>query len=129
MDDSQAVMGLYDKPMWQSMSERKLALQRCDACSHVRYPPAPVCPVCLCEHATWNPVAGTGVIVSWVVFHKQYFGDFPQPYNAIAVRLDEGPIIVTRLFGTPPAGSWIDRRVVLDYDDHAGRIQHHAWLA
>lgn len=128
MDNSQAVMGFYDTPMWQSMQDRKLALQSCDACGHVRYPPAPVCPVCLSEHASWKPVAGTGTIVSWVVFRRQYFSDFPAPYNAIAVRLDEGPIIITRLFGTPPEGSWIGRRIVLDYDEHAGRTQHHALL-
>ncbi|NMM39205.1 MAG: nucleic acid-binding protein [Glaciimonas sp.] len=122
-------MGFYDTPMWQSMEDCKLALQSCDDCSHVRYPPAPVCPVCLSEHANWKPVAGTGTIVSWVVFHRQYFSDFPAPYNSIAVRLDEGPIIITQLFGTPPEGSWIGRRIVLGYDEHAGRTQHHALLA
>jgi uncharacterized OB-fold protein len=122
-------MGLHDLPMWQSMETGTLALQACGDCGHVRYPPAPVCPVCLSEHARWKAVAGTGTILSWVVFHRQYFSDFPPPCNVVAVRLDEGPIVVTRLLGEAPEGSWIGRRIVLDYDEHLGRRQHHALLA
>jgi uncharacterized OB-fold protein len=114
--------------MWQSMKSGALALQACDGCSHVRYPPAPICPVCLSEHSSWKPVAGNGSILSWVVFHRQYFSDFPVPCNVVAVRLDEGPIVVTRLLGNTPAGSWIGRRIVLAYEEHLDRTQHYALL-
>lgn len=129
MDDSQAVTGFYDVPMWERMQEGKLSLQACDKCGHVRYPPAPVCPECLSEHATWESVEGSGTVLSWVVFHRQYFSDFPVPYNAVAVRLDEGPIIVTRLVGAAAEGSWIGRRVTLQFSEHSGRIQHYAVIS
>jgi uncharacterized OB-fold protein len=128
MDNSQAVKGFNDLPMWESMREGKFSLQSCDDCGHVRYPPAPVCPVCLSEYSSWKPVVGGGTILSWVVFHRQYFNDFPPPYNSVAVRLDEGPIVVTRLLGSVPEGSWIGRRIVLGYDEQCGREQHHAIL-
>ncbi len=47
---------------------------------------------------------GTGEIVSWVIFHRKYFDDFPPPYNMIAVRLDEGPIVISNLVGPEPDG-------------------------
>ncbi|MEI5677059.1 OB-fold domain-containing protein [Mesorhizobium sp. CGMCC 1.15528] len=76
--------------------------------------------------AEWKAVSGRGKIVSWVVFHRKYFDDFPPPYNATTVRLEEGPLIVTNLTGPEPEGSWIGRSVALEYVDHDGRKQHAA---
>jgi uncharacterized protein len=130
MANSKAVMGIDDVPMWASMKEGKLKLQCCDRCGHFRYPPAPVCPICLSADATWTAVSGKGAVISWVVFHKKYFDDHPPPYNSVAVRLEEGPIIVTRLEGAEPSGSWIGEAVELGYAEHAGRVQHYArWIA
>ena len=129
MGISKIVMGLDDQPMWASIERHRLELQKCTECGELRYPPAPVCPHDLNAQAEWTPVSGRGEIISWVIFHKQYFEDHPPLYNSLAVRLDEGPIIVTQLQGEEPAGSWIGQRVELDYGEHAGRTQHFArWL-
>ncbi len=97
MGVSEPVRGICDIPMWESMKRRRLELMACTDCGTFRYPPAPICHNCLSLAAEWRPVSGKGVVLSWVVFHKQYFDDFPAPYNSIAVRLEEGPIIVTTL--------------------------------
>jgi uncharacterized OB-fold protein len=128
MANSKIVMGVDDIPMWASIDRHRLELQVCDDCGAIRYPPAPVCPKCLSEKATWTAVSGEGTIISWVVFHRKYFDDHPPPYNSTAVELDEGPIIVTQLQGEEPEGSWIGKRVRLDYAEHAGRTQHFARL-
>lgn len=126
MGNSQPVMALDDRPMWDGIAAGRLSLQRCGHCRAFRYPPGPICAACLCMESEWVPVAGTGTILSWVVFHRKYFDDFPPPYNSVAVRLDEGPIIMTNLTGPEPEGSWIGKRVRLAYVDHAGRQQHAA---
>lgn len=126
MGKTQPVMALTDLPLWQSIKDGALALEFCDSCGTCRYPPAPVCHNCLSFESEWRPVAGTGTIVSWVVFHRKYFDDFPPPYNAVSVRLDEGPIIVTNLVGDIPDGSWIGRGVTLEYVTHEDRVQHAA---
>jgi len=128
MANSKIVMGIDDIPMWASIDRHRLELQTCDDCGAIRYPPAPVCPKCLSEKATWTAVSGEGTIISWVVFHRKYFDDHPPPYNSTAVELDEGPIIVTQLQGDEPEGSWIGKRVRLGYAEHAGRTQHFARL-
>jgi uncharacterized OB-fold protein len=122
------VMGLYDRPMWDSIAGRRLSLQTCLDCGHVRYPPGPNCPDCLSFNDEWRPVSGRGRVLSWVVFQRRYFDDFPPPYNSVAVRLEEGPIIVTNLIGPEPEGSWIGAEVELDYVQHGDRIQHAARL-
>ncbi|MBL8688044.1 MAG: OB-fold domain-containing protein [Rhodospirillaceae bacterium] len=128
MATSQRVMTHFDKPMWASIERGRLELQACLDCGQFRYPPGPACPHCLSMQAEWRAVSGRATILSWVVFHKTYFDDHPAPYNAIAVRLEEGPIVVTTLAGEPPRGSWIGKEVEFCYELHAGRMQHKARL-
>ncbi len=109
------VLGLYDRPMWDSIAARRMQLQRCNACGTFQYPPGPGCPSCLSMDLSWVPIAGRGRILSWVVFHRQYLPAYTAPYNAIAVQLDEGPIMISNLEGTPPDGAWIGHAVHLTY--------------
>ena len=109
------VMGLYDAPMWQSIGDQCMALQRCNDCGHMQYPPGPSCPACLSPALTWTPVSGKGRILSWVVFHKTYLPAYPSPYNVVAIRLMEGPVLISNLEGPQPTGSWIGASVTLVY--------------
>jgi len=109
------VVGLYDEPMWQTIRARAMELQRCAACGRTQYPPAPACTHCGSDRLEWTKLSGAGTIVSWVVFHKTYLPAYPAPYNVIAVRLREGPIMVSNLEAPVPEGSWIGKTVALDY--------------
>lgn len=124
MANAQQIMTLYDAPMWQSIEREKMALQKCSRCATFRYPPGPICAECHSMDYEWTEISGEGEILSWVVFHRQYFDDHPQPYNAIAVRLTEGPIVISNLVGEEPAGSWISKPVAITYHRHLDRIQH-----
>lgn len=111
----QPVMGMYDAPMWQSIRDGAMKLQHCEPCGATLYPPAPVCPHCLSDRLEWKPVSGRGKVLSWVVFHKSYLDAYPAPYNVIAVRLDEGAVMVSNLEPPLPQDSWIGKRVELVY--------------
>lgn len=105
------VQGLYDGPMWDLLRETgRLHLQCCTDCGAWRYPPGPCCPECLSAGSAWKPASGRGEVLSWVVFHKQYLPEYPAPYNVVAVRLAEGPIVISNLVDLP-AGPVIGRRV------------------
>ena len=82
MARSRAVISLYDEPMWESIGTERWQLQQCGNCGEYRYPPAPICPHCLSMDYAWQPLSGRGTILSWVVFHRQYFPDYPAPYNS-----------------------------------------------
>jgi len=111
------VLGLYDRPMWDSIRDRAMRLQRCRGCGTWQYPPGPGCTACLSEDLEWTPVSGKATIISWVIFHRQYLAAYPAPYNAIAVRLEEGPVMISNLEGSPPERSWIGRKVRLVYTE------------
>ncbi|MFM0045522.1 MULTISPECIES: Zn-ribbon domain-containing OB-fold protein [Paraburkholderia] len=116
MGTSRRIESIYDQPLWASIQARAMRLQRCVCCGHFRYPPAPICARCLSDSAEWLTLQGRGTILSWVIFHRQYFDDFAPPYNAIAVQLAEGPIIVSNLVGVTPPGDWIGSDVELIYE-------------
>lgn len=124
MANTQQVMTLYEEPMWESIERQRLALPKCAHCGTFRYPPGPICADCNALEYDWTEISGGGKILSWVIFHRQYFDDYPPPYNVIAVRLDEGPILISNLIGREPEGSWIDQRVSLTYRRHLNRTQH-----
>ncbi|WP_158932138.1 Zn-ribbon domain-containing OB-fold protein [Acidisphaera sp. S103] len=119
MARSRAVMSIYDQPMWKSIDAGKWQLQQCDGCGAYRYPPGPVCDKCLSMDSTWRDLSGRGKVLSWVVFHRKYLSDYEPPYNAVAVQLAEGPIVVTNLIGPEPEGGWIGRDVEICYEPDA----------
>jgi uncharacterized OB-fold protein len=108
-----------NRPFWEAARRHELALQRCDDCGHFRYPPAPVCPECLSERATWTPVSGRGTVTTFVVVHKPYFASFAAdlPYNVVQVQLDEGPRLTANLVGIANADIRIGARVQAVFDD------------
>lgn len=109
------VMGLYDEPLWKSIRDGNMKLQRSRTSGKYLYPPAPVCDQTLSGDLDWVPVSGNGEILSWVIFHRQYLEAYPAPHNVIAVRLEEGPVIISNLQGRQPEASWIGRKVRLVY--------------
>ena len=109
------VLGIYDRKMWEHISNKDLRLQCCLDCGASQYPPAPGCSKCLSVNLQWKPVSGMAKIISWAIFHKQYLPAYPAPYNVIAVRLKEGPILISNLEGNSPPGSWINSDVYLVY--------------
>lgn len=107
------VMGFYDRPMWEALkTHNELRLQCCDDCGTWRYPPGPACHECLSTTSTWKPVSGGGAVASWVMFRKDYLPEYPAPYNVVAVRLDEGPMVISNLI-EDPAENVIGKRVRL----------------
>ena len=88
---------VYEAPFWEFVQRHDLRLQRCAECGAYRYPPGPACSQCLCQEAEWAPLSGSGRLVSWVVFHRQYFPELPVPYHVAAVETAEGPILIANL--------------------------------
>jgi uncharacterized OB-fold protein len=111
----QPVLGLYDRPMWESVREGAMKLQCCTECVKFQYPPAPVCTHCLSPRLEWRVLSGRGRITSWVIFHKSYLDAYPAPYNVIAVTLEEGPVMISNLEPPLPEGNWIGRAVRMTY--------------
>ena len=108
----------YDEVLWKSIAEGALRLQRCSDCGTYRYPPGACCPKCLSIDATWEKVSGSGRVLSWMTYHKQYLPAYPAPTTIVAAELEEGPILITNIDHGETASLSIDRPVRIIYGDH-----------
>ncbi len=106
-------------PFWENARNHRLAIQRCTSCGDHHFPPSPVCPVCLSEDQTWEPVSGRGTLVSWVTFHRAYWDGFAEdlPYDVCLVRLAEGPLMLSNFHGKRPADAREGLPVHVVFDD------------
>jgi len=112
-----------DEPFWDSVTARRMSLQRCTACRRFRYPVAPVCPACLSPDSAWVAVSGRATLLSWAIFHRRYLPSYPPPHNVIVAQLEEGPSMVSNLVDARPADGCIGQALELVYEqDSAGVV-------
>ncbi len=97
---------------WESLRAGVLRLQRCGDCLALRHPPRPVCPRCSSRAIEWSTVSGRGEIWSFTIIHPPVLPAFTSitPYNAVVVRLEEGPFLVSNLIdiGTVAVGAAVE---------------------
>lgn len=85
-------------PWWDATRERRLVLQHCRRCDRVQHYPRPVCLACGGDDLDFVPASGRGVVHSYSVVHRSPDPEnYPPPYTVALVRLEEGPMIFTRL--------------------------------
>lgn len=108
----------YDAPMWESINQGQMRLQRCTDNGVFRYPPGPACPVSLSLDYEWAPISGKAKILSWTVFHRKYLPAYPAPHVVVAVQLEEGPIMVSYMDHGELDSLKLDAEVRMVYADH-----------
>lgn len=84
---------------WDWCSHGELRVQRCAACSHLTWPPAPACEKCTSPDLTWEAMSGRGKVVSWCTFERRYYAELGIPYDTILVELDEGALFISDPLG------------------------------
>ncbi len=110
------ILGVYEKPFWEWIQKRELRLQRCEN-GHYRFPPGPCCPKCASTAFSWEKVSGEGRLVSWTVFHRQYFPGLPLPYTVISGALAEGPLLIANLAGAPAGELRLDMPLRIVFEE------------
>ena len=92
------------KPFWEGCREHQLRFQKCTHCSHVRWPPSVLCPMCYSRDTEWVVSSGRGRVYSFVVYHQAYHPAFEGdlPYVVAIVELEEAPHVLTNIIGCSP---------------------------
>ena len=82
----------------------QVCVQRCGECGRWRHPPRRFCPACHSRSASFEPVAGQGSVVSFVVSHRSMDPGWQAraPYATLVVELPEGPRLLAAT--TQPPG-------------------------
>lgn len=107
-----------NRPFWQGCAAGELRLQRCTACTHLRYPINAVCPRCLAAEHVWEAVSGRGNVYSTIVFHQVYNEAFrgDVPYNVAMIALAEGPRMISNVTGVPADAVRVGDEVTVWFD-------------
>lgn len=108
-------------PFFAAAAQRRLVVQRCTACTALRWPPLAGCPQCRSRDSDWVEVTPAGTIWSYVVYHRAFAAELNPdiPYTVVMVELDDGPYLVGRLIGgeKPPT---VGARVAAEFTDSGG---------
>lgn len=110
------------KPFWDACRERRLTIQRCQACARYVFIPQAFCPRCLRRSLAWVQAAGTGSVVTYTVVWRPQTPAFEVPYVIAVVRLDEGVEMMTNLVDVEPDQVSIGARVRVVFADVAEHL-------
>ena len=91
------------------LAKGEFRIQRCNHCSgHVFYPRY-LCPDCGSSSLSWIKPSGAGTVYSTTVMRRK--AESGGDYNVCLVQLDEGPRLISRIEGVPPAEVRIGMKV------------------
>lgn len=110
------VRGPRHDEFWAWCDRRELRLQTCGSCGGISWPVVDACEHCGSARLEWARMSGDGKIVSWCVFHYDYYGGtLAIPYETILVELSDGPLFVSNPSGFSAVGAAIGTPVKLAF--------------
>lgn len=102
-------------PWWEGTRECRLLLQRCGRCGHLQHYPRPLCLSCGGTELGWCEACGHARVWSVTVVHRPARAGLATPYVIALVRLEEGPVLLTRIVGPGATEVRCDEPVELDF--------------
>ena len=104
---------------WEASARHELVLQKCVACSQIRYYPRALCPACLSGETRYLRASGRGKVYTFTVTYQNQAPGFRDelPYVMAYVELEEGPRILTNIVKTPPDTVAIGMPVEVVFED------------
>ncbi len=107
------------KPFWDAAAQGRLLVQQCTGCGACHFPARDSCPVCLGTDMDWSDATGHATLFSFTVMHHVYDPSFADevPYAVAAVKLDEGPLIISNVVDCPPTELTIGMPLEVVFDE------------
>jgi NAD(P)-dependent dehydrogenase (short-subunit alcohol dehydrogenase family)/uncharacterized OB-fold protein len=100
----------------RAAAEGRFALQVCDECAHVTYPPREACPRCLSAQLRYGDVDPNGRLIAETTIRVStdpYFRE-RMPWRVGTVQLDAGPVVIAHLHGDTVEGARVKLALKLD---------------
>jgi uncharacterized protein len=110
---------------WDEAGAGHLVFQQCRTCEAVQFPPRHQCATCWSEDLCPVESGGRGIIESLTVVRRAPLARFRAqvPYVVSAIRVSEGPRMITNLVGEGALSASIGDEVAVTFEpDEEGRI-------
>ena len=98
-----------EETYFANLREGTFALQCCEACKAVVFPPKDVCPQCGAEELAWQAQSGEGEVYSCTTVRAVEKGTLP--YNVSLIDLDGGARLMSTVANIPADDVRIGLRV------------------
>jgi hypothetical protein len=85
-------------------SAGRFVIQRCRSCHEWTFFPRNACPECLSDELEWVEPSGRGELLSYSIVQRPHHSSFYDevPILFAAVRLAEGPVVLSEIRGVEP---------------------------
>jgi uncharacterized protein len=106
-------------PFWAAARQHRLVAQRCADCQTLRFPPERACFECGSTSSNWESLSGRATLYSWTVGYPPLLPYFARlaPVPVVAVELEEGPRMVSRLPDVSVGEYQIGMPLQADFED------------
>ena len=95
--------------------QRKLLIQRCNACGVLQHPPTAACAACGSLDLGVQQASGRGELYSYTVVHAPVVAPFKAPYIVALVALEEGTRLVSELLDAGAGEVHIGMQLEVDF--------------
>jgi len=112
-------------PHYRGRLERRLLINRCQACGTWHHTPKPICPACWSTDVVPTEISGAGTLFMTIFLHQGPPAegvDYSTPYPVVTVALDEaeGVRFTSTVVDATNDEIRIGERVELDWIDRGG---------
>lgn len=124
------VITVENEPFFTAAKHGTLLLQRCARCGRSMYYPRVACPYCFAVGGLdWTEASGRGEVIAYCFVHRPqhpvFLRDVPIPF--VAVRLREGPVMLSVIRTGDRAGVKVGLKVSVEFDQIADEIFLPVW--
>lgn len=111
-------------PYWTAAREQRLVMPRCKDCGHFHFYPRTLCPQCSSARLEWTSCSGEGSVYSFTVIHRAPSPAFAAavPYVVAAVKVAEGPHMMTNIINCPPEAVRVGMPVRVVFQKYSDEI-------
>lgn len=91
------------KPYWDACQQKKLSVQKCEACGHIQFYPRIMCTECSSRNVSWTEVSGEAKVITYTIVHRPILDAYKEeaPYILSILKLNEGPTMMTNIINCP----------------------------
>ena len=109
------------REFWAAAADGRLVFQQCDACKAIQFPPRQNCRVCWHDRLSWRDSSGEGTVESFTIIERAPTAAFRDkvPYTVAAVRVAEGPLMITNIIGDDALGVQVGDAVSVAFEPDA----------
>lgn len=93
-----------NQAFWDACQRHELLIQRCNDCGKHQFYPRIFCASCTSRAIDWVKASGQATVVTWTVVRRAVSAAYTEdvPYIIALVKLQEGPVMMSKLIGCEP---------------------------